>query len=188
VRKFYQHFHKVWPYWFFFCDLGTETLTMMTLCLMPNLASFKRLGEPLAKVEYDPADLLPLISRDLGPLNRMMERARLSELAIYERTRHVFIPTGFQQGADVAFQLVFIRQVHGAMGRRVVRSDSPPFDIDTFEAIIPLERAIKQLVPDDEPPDLGDQTAGVSNDWNQSRPDPSEVDLGDGRILVPCFD
>jgi hypothetical protein len=65
---------------------------------------------------------------------------------------------------------------------------SPPFDIDTFEAIIPLERAIKQLVPDDEPPDLGDQTAGVSNDWNQSRPDPSEVDLGDGRILVPCFD
>jgi hypothetical protein len=81
------------------------------------------LGEPLAKVEYDPADLLPLISRDLGPLNRMMERAGLSELAIYERTRDVFIPTGFQQGADVAFQLVFIRQVHGAMGRRVVRSD-----------------------------------------------------------------
>ena len=123
VRKFYQHFHKVWPYWFYFCDLGTETLTMMTLCLMPNLASFKRLGEPLAKVEYDPADLLPLISRDLGPLNAMMERAGMTELAIYERTRHVFIPTGFQQGADVAFQLVFIRQVHGAMGRRVVRSD-----------------------------------------------------------------
>jgi hypothetical protein len=63
---------------------------MMTLCLMPNLASFKRLGEPLAKVEYDPADLLPLISRDLGPLNAMMERAGMTELAIYERTRDVF--------------------------------------------------------------------------------------------------
>jgi hypothetical protein len=37
---------------------------------------------------------------------------------------------------------------------------------------------------------LWDQTAGFSNDWNQSRPDPrlSEVDLGEGRILVPCFD
>jgi len=56
--------------------------------------------------------------------------------------------------------------------------------------IIPRERAIKQWVPDDEPLDLWDQTAGFSNDWNQSRPDPklSEVDLGDGRILVPCFD
>ncbi|MCF7733963.1 MAG: hypothetical protein K9N23_19910 [Akkermansiaceae bacterium] len=45
-------------------------------------------------------------------------------------------------------------------------------------------------MPDDEPPELWDQTAGFSNDWNQSRPDPrlSEVDLGDGRILLPCFD
>ena len=50
--------------------------------------------------------------------------------------------------------------------------------------------AIKEWVPDDEPPDFWDQTAGFSNDSNQSRPDPtlSEVDLGDGRILVPCFD
>jgi hypothetical protein len=43
-------------------------------------------------------------------------------------------------------------------------------------------------VPDDEPPDLRDQGTGFSNDWNQSRPDPGEVDLGDGRILVPSFD
>ncbi|MCX6630067.1 MAG: hypothetical protein NTW28_20815 [Candidatus Solibacter sp.] len=31
---------------------------------------------------------------------------------------------------------------------------------------------------------------GFPNDWNQSRLDPilRELDLGDGRILVPCFD
>ena len=23
IRKFYQHFHNAWPYWFFFCDLHT---------------------------------------------------------------------------------------------------------------------------------------------------------------------
>ena len=66
----------------------------------------------------------------------------------------------------------------------------PPFDIDTFEPIILPERAIKERVPDDEPPDLFDQTTGFSNDWNQSRSDPKprELDLGDGRILVPYFD
>jgi hypothetical protein len=48
VRKCYQHFHRVWPYWFFFCDLRTETLTMM------------------------------------------MERAGMSEMDIYNRTRDVF--------------------------------------------------------------------------------------------------
>jgi hypothetical protein len=44
-------------------------------------------------------------------------------------------------------------------------------------------------VPDDEPPDLWAQTADFPNDWNQSQPDPKlwELDLGDGRIQVPCF-
>ncbi|MCX6880164.1 MAG: hypothetical protein NTW21_41130 [Verrucomicrobia bacterium] len=67
----------------------------------------------------------------------------------------------------------------------------PPFDIDTFEPIIPPERAIKEWVPEDEPPDLRDQSAGSLHDWNQSpQPDPKlrELDLGDGRTLVPCFD
>ena len=90
VRRFYQHFHKVWPYWFFFCDLDTETLTMMTLCLMPNLSSFKRLGQPQAKVEYDPLDLVGFINRNFGPLNMMMERAGMSEFYIFNRTRDIF--------------------------------------------------------------------------------------------------
>jgi hypothetical protein len=59
----------------------------------------------------------------------------------------------------------------------------------TFEPIIPPERAIKEWVPDDEPPDLWDQTAEFPSDWNQCRnPELRETDLGDGRILVPCFD
>jgi hypothetical protein len=67
----------------------------------------------------------------------------------------------------------------------------PPCDIETFEPIIPPERAIKQWSPDDEPPDRWDKAAGFSNDRNQSpKPDPKlrVVDLGHGRILVPCFD
>jgi hypothetical protein len=91
VRKFYQHFHRVWPYWFFFCDLGTETLTMMTLCLLPNLSGYKRLGEPKAAVEYDPKDLLGFIMKNWVPLNMMMERAGMSEMDIYNRSRDVFL-------------------------------------------------------------------------------------------------
>ncbi|MCX6874308.1 MAG: hypothetical protein NTW21_10950 [Verrucomicrobia bacterium] len=90
VRKFYQYFHRVWPYWFYFCDLQAETLTMMTLCLLPNLSGFKRLGEPMAQVEYDPLDLLRFIERNFIPLNTMMERAGMSEMDIYHRTRDVF--------------------------------------------------------------------------------------------------
>jgi hypothetical protein len=91
VRKFYRHFHRVWPYWFFFCDLRTETLTMMTLCLMPNLSGYKRLGEPKAAVEYDPRDLLGFIMKNWVPLNMIMERAGMSEMDIYNRSRDVFL-------------------------------------------------------------------------------------------------
>lgn len=90
VRKFYQQLYEVWPYWFFFCDLQSETLQMMTLCLLPNLTGFKRLGEPRAAVEYDPLDLIKFIERNFIPLNTMMERAGMSEMDIFNRTREIF--------------------------------------------------------------------------------------------------
>jgi len=90
IRKFYQHFHRVWPYWFFFCELDTKTLTLMALCLLPNLNGFKRLGNPSAAVSYDPLDLIPFIQKNFVPLNIMMERAGMSEMEIYNRTRDIF--------------------------------------------------------------------------------------------------
>jgi len=90
VRKFYQHFHRVWPYWFFFCDLGTETLKMMTVCLLPNLKGFKRIGEPKAAVEYDPLELLRFVGRNFVPLNTMMERAGMGKADIHSRTGDLF--------------------------------------------------------------------------------------------------
>jgi hypothetical protein len=76
----------------------------------------------------------------------------------------------------------------------------PPFDIETFEPIIPPQRAIKEWVPDDEPPDLWDHqgewasrpptSAEEPADWyDQSLPLKFvEIPLGDGRILIPFFD
>lgn len=100
VRTFYQYLHSAWPYWFFFCDLRTETLTMMTMCLLPNLQSFKRLGEPQAAVEYEPLDLLRFIEKNFAPLNAMMERAGMSELDIYNRTKEVFAHFGLPYEAE----------------------------------------------------------------------------------------
>jgi hypothetical protein len=63
---------------------------MMTLCLMPNLQGFKRLGEPKVAVEYEPMDLINFISKNFIPLNLMMERAGMSEMDIFNRTRDIF--------------------------------------------------------------------------------------------------
>ena len=55
-----------------------------------NLSGYKRVGEPQAKVEYDPMDLLNFIPKNFVPLNEMMMRAGMSEMDIYNRTRDVF--------------------------------------------------------------------------------------------------
>jgi hypothetical protein len=47
--------------------------------------------EPNAAVEYDPMDLIHLVQKNFVPLNLMMERAGMSEMDIYERTRDVFL-------------------------------------------------------------------------------------------------
>jgi hypothetical protein len=44
----------------------------------------------MAKVEYDPLDLLRFIPKNFVPLNEMMMRAGMSEMDIYNRTRDVF--------------------------------------------------------------------------------------------------
>jgi len=63
---------------------------MMVLCILPNLQGFKRLGQPKAAVEYEPMDLIGFIQRNFGPLNAMMDRARMSDMEIYNRTRDLF--------------------------------------------------------------------------------------------------
>jgi hypothetical protein len=42
-------------------------------------------------VEYDPMDLINFLKKSFVPLNLMMERAGLSEMDIYNRTRDVFL-------------------------------------------------------------------------------------------------
>jgi hypothetical protein len=58
---------------------------------LPNIRGFKRLGEPKSGVEYDQADLLGFIEKNILPLNTLMERAAMSEMDIYNRTREIFL-------------------------------------------------------------------------------------------------
>jgi hypothetical protein len=43
-----------------------------------------------AGIQYDPLDLIRFIEKNFIPLNSMMERAGMSEMDIYHRTRDVF--------------------------------------------------------------------------------------------------
>jgi len=54
------------------------------------LHDFAQHGAPQAAVEYDPMDLIGFIQRNFGPLKAMMDRAGMSEMEIYNRTRDLF--------------------------------------------------------------------------------------------------
>jgi len=63
---------------------------MMVLCILPNLQGLKRVGQPKAAVEFDPMDPTGFIQRNFGPLNAMMDRAGMSEMETYNRSRDLF--------------------------------------------------------------------------------------------------
>ena len=90
IRRFYSAFHEAWPYWFYFCNLDTDTLRTMTMCCMNSLTAIKVDGSPQVQVEYEPMELLQFLARDLNHMNAMCDRGEMFESLIYDRSKAVF--------------------------------------------------------------------------------------------------
>ena len=90
IRRFYSTFHKVWPYWLYFCNLDVDTMGAMTMCCLPSVNTMQVDGHTQVRATCDPLDLIEFIKRDFTPMNLMCERSGMSERAIYDRTRGVF--------------------------------------------------------------------------------------------------
>jgi hypothetical protein len=90
VREFFFRFHQEWPFALYFCALQHDSLRLMTLCRLASVASVKTDGSDRVRVNYDVTELLRLCPVDLFAMNLVCERAGLSELEIFERTRDVF--------------------------------------------------------------------------------------------------
>lgn len=90
IRRFYSAFHDAWPYWLYFCNLDVDTLRAITMCCLPAISTMQVDGHPQVRVSCEPLDLLNFLKRDFMPMNLMCERAKISELGIYERTKAIF--------------------------------------------------------------------------------------------------
>lgn len=90
IRQFYSEFHKAWPYWLYFCRLGSEEFNMMVLSCLPSIAAVKVDQAPNVVVEFDRIELLEFLRADFGPMNAICERGGMFEQLIYERTKAIF--------------------------------------------------------------------------------------------------
>lgn len=89
VRRFYRTLLRRWPAWFYFADLRTEGLLMMTACCIDDFEATARLGTGKATLAMDPMQLAKFIYDGFEPMNRMFERAGASEYDIYLRTGEI---------------------------------------------------------------------------------------------------
>jgi hypothetical protein len=64
------------------------------LCCLQTFTAFKVDGRANCPVEYDLVELVQLMAHELPSMNDMCERAAMSELEIFERTRAVFLYFG----------------------------------------------------------------------------------------------
>jgi len=90
VRRFYSAFHEAWPFWLYFCELGTDVLRNMVLCCLPSITSMQVDGRDEVAITYDQLEILNFPKRDFAPMNLMCERAEMFEERIYDRTKAVF--------------------------------------------------------------------------------------------------
>jgi hypothetical protein len=68
----------------------------MAACCLTSITTIEVAGQPNVGVQVQPIELLQFISRDFLPMNEMCERAQMSEMEIYERSKRVFDYFGFR--------------------------------------------------------------------------------------------
>ncbi len=95
IRKFYQAFHRTWPYWLYFCNLAQDGLKIMTFCCLESITAIKVDGSPDCAVQYNPIELLQSILKNFVHMNVMCEQAGMTERGIYDRSKHVMEYFGF---------------------------------------------------------------------------------------------
>ena len=89
ARDYYKELLRVWPYWFFFCDLENEGLMTMTLCVLDSIVAAKRDGEAYGYVRYSPPELAAFLRSGFVGMNDICELAGMSEPQIALRSERV---------------------------------------------------------------------------------------------------
>jgi len=98
ARRFYRALLRRWPAWFYFADLRTESLLMMTACVMDDFEAVARHGHSRTTLALEPTQLLKFVSSGFEPMNRMFERTGATEEDIYRRTVEIFRYYGLPSG------------------------------------------------------------------------------------------
>lgn len=99
ARDYYAKLLVDWPYWLFFCELHTESLLTMTMCVMSDLQGHKVAGTANAMIRYDPTELIRFIRDQFLGMNFMCQRAGMSGEEICRRSDDVFAYYGFETGS-----------------------------------------------------------------------------------------
>jgi hypothetical protein len=99
VREFFRQFNRVWPFWFFACDLGRRDLYIMTICCLPKLSVIRRRSAVVFQVDYDPNDLRKFVLDGFRGMNFLYARAGMGSSEISERSLRIIEYFGAHTGA-----------------------------------------------------------------------------------------
>lgn len=79
VRAYVRRLHQAWPWVFFFLHLDDEMLMIWTLCLMEEVSCVRREGARMCQATFNSHEMLNRLALEYGHMNRLFERAKLSE-------------------------------------------------------------------------------------------------------------
>ena len=89
VRRFCAAFHRRWPYWLYFCDLGQEDLKRMTFCCLASFRAIHVDGQTNGATAYDRQELDRFLEADRAPFQELCAWAELRPREASQRLAQV---------------------------------------------------------------------------------------------------
>ena len=94
LRQFLRDWHRAWPMWFFFADLGEPMARRMTLACLPNLQVVHRTGAATARVSFASQDLLRFLEPEWIFLRTLSANAGFTPAETAARAHEVWTYLG----------------------------------------------------------------------------------------------
>jgi hypothetical protein len=90
IRRFFQEFHKAWPYWLFFCNFDSNQVNAVFLCLLNSISAVKIDQKQDVEIKIIRGELLNILIADSDPLKAMFDRSKMFDRGIYDRTKKIY--------------------------------------------------------------------------------------------------
>ena len=85
VRRFYRHFYREWPLWWFCCNLDLPNLLQMSLCCIDDVRAVRQDGAATVSLVYQTSEMDAFVDEGFARTRHLFARAGMTSQEAEQR-------------------------------------------------------------------------------------------------------